>query len=62
MHGGFVPEGVGSMPGPEATAAAALLFWALVTRELFWRGFFGLSGVQRFDLSRMGSLLLLPPV
>ena len=46
MRGGFVPEGVGSIPGVEATAAAALLLWARVTRELFWRGFFGPSGVQ----------------
>ena len=40
MHGGFVPEGVGSMPGVEAMAAAALLFWAPVARELFWWGGF----------------------
>ena len=39
MHGGFVPEGVGSMPGVETTTMAALLFWPLVALELFcWGG------------------------
>ena len=34
------------MPGVEATAAAALLFWARVALGSFWRGFSGPSGVQ----------------
>ena len=34
------------MPGVEATAAEALLFWVRVALGLFWRGFSGPTGVE----------------
>ena len=36
------------MPGMEATAAAALLFWALMAQELFWWG-----GISTFQACRV---------
>ena len=37
-HGGCFPDGPGSMPGVETTAAAALFFWTLVAFGLLWWG------------------------
>ena len=38
VHGGCFRDGLGSMPGVETTAAAALYFWTLVAFGLLWWG------------------------